>query len=267
MTHNLTLYHIANIDIQPIIELCHLVNITVNLQEIEPQFISKLNKLAKNLPLYLLFDEIGKLSLTINGMTVSPNWQAQRNRVIKAGKKTELLLKASKLQMGMQVIDTTAGFGHDSLVLASTGANVNMIEQNPIMFILLQQEINRLKNHFHWHKLISRLTLHFGHSQQLLSHLPLADVIYLDPMFPHDSQKTAQVTKTMQILQLLEQPPNLIDSEILLTNAIKQLKDTGRVLVKRPKLAPPFANRNTDETWIGDTIRFDGYFSQTQSNK
>ncbi|MFO1383776.1 MAG: class I SAM-dependent methyltransferase [Moraxella sp.] len=95
----------------------------------------------------MLIDEVGDVFVIAAGMKVSPNWQSLQQRVVKAGKKTELLLKAMQLQASMTVIDATAGFGHDSLILASTGASVTLLEQQPLMFLLLQLEQQKMAQH------------------------------------------------------------------------------------------------------------------------
>ena len=51
-----------------------------------------------------------------------------------------MLLQACKLTDQSQVLDATAGFGHDSLILASTGAQVTMLERNPLMALLLMYD-------------------------------------------------------------------------------------------------------------------------------
>ena len=101
----------------------------------------------------VLIDEVGDVFVIAAGMKVSPNWQSLQQRVVKAGKKTELLLKAMQLQTNMTVIDATAGFGQDSLILASTGASVTLLEQQPLMFLLLQLEQQKMAQHRNWQKI------------------------------------------------------------------------------------------------------------------
>lgn len=229
---------------------------SVFVEKVEQKINQKWLNQAENGSL-LLDDDVYLLA---NGMKVNPNWRALQKRIVTAGKKTELLLKASKLQAGMTVIDATAGFGHDSLILASTGASVAMIEQNSIMFILLQNEIAKMQSNPNWQKLLSRLTLNFGEAVAVLPTLAKADMVYLDPMFPHDSYKSAQVGKHMQILHTLAHPPTPQQEMGLLTTAKHQLNSNGRVIVKRPKNAPNLANLSPQESWQSDVIRYDGYF-------
>lgn len=201
------------------------------------------------------------LSLLANGMKVSSNWQALQKRIVTAGKKTELLLKAAKLQPKMTMIDGTAGFGYDSLILASTGANVTMIEQHPVMFLLLQHEMQKMQANPNWQKLLARLSLYFGNTIEILPNLEKTDVIYLDPMFPSDSYKSAQVSKQMQSLHTLTSPPTLSQETQLLKMAQHQLTPNGRVIVKRPITASFLAEIPPQESWSNDVIRYDGYFS------
>lgn len=210
----------------------------------------------------LLVDDQGLLSLIAHtergAVKVSANWSAEQQRVVKAGKKSELLLKAAKLQAGMQVIDATAGFGHDSLILASAGAAVTLIEAQPMMAVLLSHELKHMAEQPNWQKLVSRLNLHIGDAAELLPSLPKADRVYLDPMFPPDSYKAA-VSKTMQTLHAFAKPPTLAEEIRLLTRAQAQLVDGGKVIVKRPLRAPHLAMMTPDDSVGNALIRFDIY--------
>ncbi|WP_248789173.1 class I SAM-dependent methyltransferase, partial [Escherichia coli] len=112
------------------------------------------------------------------------------------------------------VIDATAGFGHDSLILASTGASVTLLEQQPLMFLLLQLEQQKMVQHRNWQKLMSRLTIYHGDAIALLAKLPKVDRVYLDPMFPADSYKSA-VNKHMQMLHTVTTPPSIAQAQQL----------------------------------------------------
>ena len=206
----------------------------------------------------LLVDEVGDVYLIGNGMKVNPNWQSLQQRVVKAGKKTELLLKTMQLQADMTLIDATAGFGQDSLILASTGANVIMIEQQPLMYLLLRLEQQKMLAHPNWQKLMQRLTILSGDAVDVLAQLPLVDRVYLDPMFPSDSYKSA-VNKNMQILHSLTTPPSSSQQQQLLQTALQQLKPLGKVIVKRPKSAPYFADIAPTTSVDNELVRFDEY--------
>ena len=222
----------------------------------------------------LLLDEKDRLSWLSDGLSVAPEWDKLQRRVVSAGRKSELLLQAAKITSDRTVIDATAGFGHDSLILASTGAQVTMLEQQPLMALLLlaeQQRMNALPN---WQKLMSRLQIinvdALSYFAKLQTDAKAVDVVYLDPMFPENSYqdsktgKGAKVGKHMQALHQLANPPTLEQEKQLLQNAqavvSQQGQKQGRVVVKRPQLAPLLANQPASESWHNEAVRFDGYF-------
>ncbi len=224
----------------------------------------------------LLLDNKNQLSLLVDGLSVAPEWDKLQRRVVSAGRKTELLLQAAKITADSQVIDATAGFGQDSLILASSGAQVIMLEQQPIMALLLLAEQQRMSLQPNWQKLMSRLTivntdaLAFFNSKLTTIDSNSIDVIYLDPMFPEDSYqdrktgKGAKVNKQMQALHQLAAPPTIAQEQQLLQSAQHLIKNnkqqSGRVIVKRPVQAPLFADQAATESWHNAALRFDGYF-------
>ena len=222
----------------------------------------------------LLLEEKDRLSCLSDGLSVAPEWDKLQRRVVSAGRKSELLLQAAKITSDRTVIDATAGFGHDSLILASTGAQVTMLEQQPLMALLLlaeQQRMNALPN---WQKLMSRLQIinvdALSYFAKLQTDAKAVDVVYLDPMFPENSYqdsktgKGAKVGKHMQALHQLANPPTLEQEKQLLQNAqaivSQQGQKQGRVVVKRPQLAPLLDNQQPSESWHNEAVRFDGYF-------
>ena len=231
----------------------------------------------------MLLDEKDKLSWLSDGLSVAPEWEKLQRRVVSAGRKSELLLQAAKITADSTVIDATAGFGHDSLILASTGAQVIMLEEQPLMALLLLAEQQRLSALPNWQKLMRRLQIINTDALSYFESIDFADssngstadshqaidVIYLDPMFPEDSYqdsktgKGAKVGKHMQALHQLARPPTLEEESQLLQSAqaiVSQGAGQGRVVVKRPQLAPLLAHQQPSESWHNEAVRFDGYF-------
>ena len=253
--------------------------ITLDVERIEGKIKQRLAALnAEGEQAALLLDNKNKLSLLKDGLSVAPEWDKLQRRVVSAGRKSELILKAAKISADSQVIDATAGFGHDSLILASTGAQVMMLEQEPLMALLLFSEQQRMSAQPNWQKLMARLTIintdalsYFARLQKNTTDQAVAvDVVYLDPMFPEDSYqdsktgKGAKVGKQMQALHHLAHPPTLDEEMALLNKAQAVVADNqegrGRVIVKRPQQAPFLAQQNPDESWHNAAVRFDGYF-------
>lgn len=162
--------------------------------------------------------------------------------------KKQGLVRACKPSPGLTIIDATAGWGKDAAILASFGANVLMIERNPVMGLLLFEALGVSKGN-------AQLQLHLGQAYDYLNSLKAEhypDVIYLDSMHPERS-KSAKVKKDMQVLQELIGPDEDVSAliELAITRARK------RVVVKWPAkvkpLVPAFA------TIGGKTVRFDVY--------
>ena len=247
------------------------------------QFMEKLTQKRRqqlsqlsSLPI-LLLDDKNTLSWLSDGLSVAPEWDKLQRRVVSAGRKSELLLQATKITAESRVVDATAGFGHDSLILASTGAHTIMLEQQPLMALLLLAEQQRMSALVNWQKLMARLQIintdaisYFKSisNGSLADSNEAVDVVYLDPMFPEDSYqdsktgKGAKVGKHMQALHQLARPPTSDEEAQLLQSALTVVSQSGagRVIVKRPQFAPLLAEQPASESWHNEAVRFDGYF-------
>lgn len=188
---------------------------------------------------------------------LTPNWQSLTNRIVTAGRKSELILQACKLTKEMTVIDATAGFGHDGLLLASTGASVTMIENHPLMALILLYEYQCMLTHPNWQKLLERICIVHQDATKYLD-VHRSDVVYLDPMFPADSYQ-AKVSKYMQVLHYMTKPPTVEQEHKLLACAKMAVNSLGRVVVKRPKSAPNLAGQLPTKAYANESIRFDVY--------
>lgn len=227
----------------------------------------------------LWLDKANKLTWLTPQGDVTPSWDKLQKRVVTAGRKSELVLQAAKITSSSHVLDATAGFGHDALILASSGACVTLLEKLPIMALLLIAEQFRMSHEKNWQKLLARLQIYgmdlqnFYQSQhqQNANNKADFDVVYLDPMFPEDSYldsksgRGAQVNKRMQALHHIAQIPTLAEESELLAKAkgllaISNADKTRRVIVKRPKQAPFLAQVTPDDSWQNDAVRFDAYF-------
>ena len=254
-----------------------ILNIELTAEKLNQKRRQQLSQIATQ-PI-LLLDDKNKLSWLSDGLSVAPEWDKLQRRIVSAGRKSELLLQAAKLTADSQVIDATAGFGHDSLLLASTGAKVTMLEQQPLMALLLLVEQLRMSTLPNWQKLMSRLRIinidalsYFAsfNNESAADSSQVVDVVYLDPMFPEDSYqdnktgKGAKVGKHMQALHQLARPPTLDEEQQLLQSAQRVVSQNsqkqGRVIVKRPQFAPLLANQQPSESWSNEAVRFDGYF-------
>jgi 16S rRNA (guanine1516-N2)-methyltransferase len=180
-------------------------------------------------------------------------------RLSRASKHSELLAKAIgiKKSSSLRVLDTTAGLGQDSILMAALGCKVHLLERSAIIAALLQDALERARladiSYAKAMTLSVTDAIQFMQTQKQLSF----DVVYLDPMYP-DLKQTAAVKKEMQILRDIVGTDQ--DVETLFSSALSYAQQ--RVVVKRPRLAPFLLNKTPDICFKGASSRFDVYLIQ-----
>lgn len=170
------------------------------------------------------------------------------------------LAKAVGVKPGFRptIFDATAGLGGDSFVLACLGCNVFLCERSPILFVLLQDALNRaLARHKTSDIVKNKLHLSGKNSILALDNLTTQpDSIYLDPMYPHRS-KSALNKKDMRIIRELVGDDD--DSGVLLEKSLTVANN--RVAVKRPKGAPYINQQKPSFEIKTKNSRFDIYLT------
>ena len=168
----------------------------------------------------------------------------------------EMLVKAARIkgqEMPQTLVDATAGFGEDSLILAAAGFQVRLYEFDEIIAALLQDCLDRASQLPELKDPVSRMELICGDSvkgMQTLDYKP--DIVLLDPMFPA-RQKSALIKKKFQLIQRLESPCST--EEDLLNAAM--VADPKRIVIKRPLKGPFLADRKPSYSLEGKAIRYD----------
>lgn len=180
-----------------------------------------------------------------------------------AGQLVARAVGLQKTKAGLHVLDATAGLGQDAFVLASLGCRVSLFERNPVIHALLADGLARAALNVDCAPIIERMTLQRGSSIDWLADVAgdvdadrgaVADVIYLDPMFPH-RDKSALVKKEMQVFRTLVGDDD--DSERLLDAALAVAR--YRVVVKRPRKAPAIGGPEPGTRIEGKSSRYDIY--------
>lgn len=154
----------------------------------------------------------------------------------------------------LHVVDATAGLAADSFVMACCGYKVSLIEASPVLSALIRDGLERGAASDEFAEIITRMTLFTGDSLQVLDQITEIDVIYLDPMYPH-TKKSAAVKKGMQLIQQLVGEDQT--GEALLVKALDRAK--YRVVVKRPKSAPPLGGQRPNTCITSPNTRYDIY--------
>ncbi|MFK7997248.1 MAG: class I SAM-dependent methyltransferase [Granulosicoccus sp.] len=166
-----------------------------------------------------------------------------RHRTTESGNGAQALTKALGIKAYVKsrgtyptIIDATGGLGQDAWALASTGCQLLIIEQHPVVHALLADGLARARNTPECANIAERISLHHGDASQHLQALVGDNIhaIYLDPMYPERRRK-ANSKKGMQFLHALLGPPK-DDDPALLLSALRS--GVSRVAVKRPKGAP-----------------------------
>jgi 16S rRNA (guanine1516-N2)-methyltransferase len=156
------------------------------------------------------------------------------------------------------VIDATAGLGSDAFVLATLGCRVLMLERSAIIHALLEDGLERGRDDVAVNRSMDeRLTLRRKDAIPFLQTLPVRqrpDVVCLDPMYP-DTARSALNRKEMRILR--EMVGEDEDAPELLAAARRQAR--RRVVVKRPRLAPPLEGSAPSIQLNGKSTRYDIY--------
>jgi len=177
------------------------------------------------------------------------------------GGRGQLVARACGLARGVtpSVVDATAGLGRDAFVLASLGAEVLMIERVAAIFALLEDGLVRARSDSEIRDIAARMSLVHGDAthdlETLVARAAVApQVIHLDPMFPH-RDKSALVKKEMRLFRTLagDDP----DAPRLLEAALDVA--THRVVVKRPRKAPPIEGPTPRHVVEDKTSRYDLY--------
>ena len=189
------------------------------------------------------------------------NWKPfyiEFNSLLKRLNQKETIIKAFGIKKNYKpnILDTTAGLGRDSFILASQGCYITMIERNPIIYILLNNALKNSINNSNLKNIIKKMNLIYNDSINFLLHNKIEniDIIYIDTMFPK-TNKDRLVKKNMQIFQNIIE--NDTDDKELLNISLKQ--NVKKVIVKRLLKMNYINNLKPNFEIKGTKIRFDIY--------
>ena len=155
------------------------------------------------------------------------------------------------------VVDATAGYCQDALLLALMGFRVTAIERSPVVAALAQDGLQRFTVQAD-STLAQRLQRVTADARGLLPSIaPRPDAIYLDPMFPPKRKKSAAVKKEMRLLR------ELVGDDADATELIEISRRVAlhRVVVKRPDDAAPLAP-DPSMSIAGKLVRYDVYLTR-----
>jgi 16S rRNA (guanine1516-N2)-methyltransferase len=185
---------------------------------------------------------------------ICADWNsADVQRRVRAGRR-QLLARAVGLhpERDLAVLDATAGLGRDGFTLAALGARVTLAERHPTVAALLEDARQRALRDGATAGAAARTEIVHADARKLMDPPARFDVVYLDPMYP-ERGKTALAKKELQLLR--ELTGGDADADALLAAA----RAHRRIVVKRPRAAPPLAGRAPSLALAGTQARFDVY--------
>jgi len=191
---------------------------------------------------------------------------AVAHRRLHGGGSGQMIAKAVGIQPGVRpvILDATAGLGRDAFLLAQLGCPVTLIERHPLIGVLLTDGLERALGDPEVGAIVARMQLRLGNAADLLKTWAeeAPQVIYLDPMFPR-RDKSSLVKKEMRVFRPLvgadDDAPQLLQAALDLA--------THRVVVKRPRKAPPIEGQAPGYVLEGKSSRYDIYPKKALKNK
>lgn len=188
-------------------------------------------------------------------------------RCRKGGGKNQAIARAIGLKSRkdtISVVDATAGLGRDAFVLASLGCQVQLVERSPIIAKLLLDGLTRAKQDQKAAQIVEHMDVVIEDAKKVLEALTLdncPDVVYLDPMFPHQD-KSALAKIEMRLIRDIVGDD--FDADALLPIALKKARK--RVVVKRAWGAPALAGSSPSFMIEGKSSRYDIYLIEDRKN-
>lgn len=196
------------------------------------------------------------LTLTDGELSIMVDFREMLPRLKQSNLQREMLVKAARIKgqpMPQTLIDATAGFGEDSLILAAAGFQVQLYEFDEVIAVLLKDGMERALEIPELKEAVGRMKLVCGDSTEGMRKLDFKpDIVLLDPMFPA-RQKSALIKKKFQLIQRLESPCST--EEQLLDAAVAA--NPKRIVIKRPLKGPYLADRKPSYSLEGKAIRYD----------
>ncbi|MCB9918755.1 MAG: class I SAM-dependent methyltransferase, partial [Planctomycetes bacterium] len=186
-------------------------------------------------------------------------------RRLRGGSGREPLVHAlrGKAARATTVLDATAGLGVDTVIAASRGLHVVAIERNAVLAALLRDGLHRARLDERTRSIAERITLVEADAISALPDLGAAHapcVAYLDPMFADAAHKSALPSGAMQLVRALLHQEGASPRDETVAELLEAARIAApRVVVKRPRTAPPLAGAAPHHSVRERTCRFDVY--------
>ena len=204
------------------------------------------------------FDPDGRMELVHVGEQPGHGAAVDFRRVTLRGISSQPLVRACG-ERG-RLLDTTAGLGGDSWILAAAGFSVTAIERSSLVCQVLRDGVDRAKSDSRLNAIASRIEVRQENAVDVLqSNSDSWATIYLDPMYP-PKLGSALAPKPIRIVR--DAVGDDIDSLNLFLAAVAA--QWNRIVVKRPHHAEPLC-AEPDIVFNSKLVRYDVYVREGAS--
>lgn len=160
----------------------------------------------------------------------------------------------------VSIVDTTAGLGADTFLLACLGCRVTAVERSPVLHAMLEEGLARarMRSNPQLAEVLTRITLVHTDARDHLASLADSDrpdVVYVDPMYPI-AEKSALPQKEMRVCRALVGD----DADAAELLAVARTVAGRRAVVKRSPSAPPLDGKRSLVV-TGRRVRYDVYLA------
>ena len=187
-------------------------------------------------------------SLHVDFLSGSMGWRLKRTE-----HETSLKKAIGKNKQDISIFDGTAGLLSDTIIFLALGHKVVACEQSKIIFLLVNDAIERAKTELPFLKNLLFLN---GRSEIIYKEIQDIDIVYLDPMYPEPRKnvlRSGDINTINHILHI----ENIVDDGDAVFFNIKN-SNFKKIILKRP-IKADIIDKNINYQVKGKSTRFDIY--------
>ena len=187
-------------------------------------------------------------SLHIDFLSGPMGWRLKRT-----DHETSLKKAIGKNKEDITIFDGTAGLLSDTIIFLALGHKVIACEQSKIIFLLVNDAIERAKTELPF---LENLVLLNGKSEIQYKETQNIDIVYLDPMYPEPNKNVLRSGDISTINHILDIENIADDGDAVFFN-IKN-SNFKKIILKRP-IKAEIIDKNLNYQVKGKSTRFDIY--------
>ena len=187
-------------------------------------------------------------SLHVDFLSGSMGWRLKRTE-----HETSIKKAIGKNKEDITIFDGTAGLLSDTIIFLALGHKVVACEQSKIIFLLVNDAIERAKSELPFLKNLLFLN---AKSETQYQETDNIDIVYLDPMYPEPSKSLLRSGDISTINHILDIEKIADDGDELFFNIKKS--NFKKIILKRP-IKADIIDKNINYQVKGKSTRFDIY--------